>query len=231
MGLATIQLLVAAGAGVVGAARSDRGLAAIAAAGGEPFRCDVTDAGDRAGLVAAAGSLHGLVMSHGETTGQAIDSVSEADFDRLVGSNLKSVFFLLQAFAPRLPDHGAAVVISSIAGKTGTIPEVAVYAAAKAGVDSLTRSFAHAHAARGMRVNAVVPGIIDTAMQRHFLELNAPLRGLTPDEYHAQRTEALPMKRAGAPAEAAEVIAFLLSERASYLTGQTVNLAGGSVTW
>ena len=91
-----------------------------------------------------------------------------------------------------MPDDGAIVTVSSTAAKTGAIPEVAVYAAAKAGVLSLTRSFASAHAARGMRVNCVLPGIIDTPMQRRFLELNAPLRGMTPDELHAERLAATP---------------------------------------
>ena len=231
IGLATARMLVARGASVVGAARTAPSLAAIAAAGAEAVRCDVTIASERAALVAAAGDVDGVVLAHGETTGQPIDSVSEADWDRLTGANLRSVFFLLQAFAPRLPDDGAIVAISSTAAKTGTIPEVAVYAAAKAGVLSLTRSFATAHAARGMRVNAVLPGIIDTPMQRRFLELNAPLRGMTVDELHAERLAATPMRRAGTPDEAAEVILFLLSPRSSYLTGQTLNVAGGFVTW
>jgi NAD(P)-dependent dehydrogenase (short-subunit alcohol dehydrogenase family) len=141
------------------------------------------------------------------------------------------VFFLLQAFAHRLPDDGAIVTVSSVAAKTGAIPEVAVYAAAKSGVLSLTRSFASAHAARGMRVNCVLPGIIDTPMQRRFLEFNAPLRGMTPDELHAERLAATPMRRAGTPEEAAEVILFLLSARSSYLTGQCLNVSGGFVTW
>jgi NAD(P)-dependent dehydrogenase (short-subunit alcohol dehydrogenase family) len=231
MGLATATLLVRSGATVIGTARSGGGLAAIEEAGAEAFRCDVTSATGRARLVDAAGSVDGLVASHGETTGQPIESVTEADFDRLMDSNLKSVFFLLQAFTPRIPDDGAVVVVGSVAGKTGTIPEVAVYSAAKAGVHSLARSFATAHAARGMHVNAVVPGIIDTAMQRQFLELNAPLKGITPDELNDRRLDATPMKRAGTPEEAADLIAFLLSPRSSYLTGQSLNLAGGFVTW
>ena len=231
IGLATARMLVARGASVVGVARSEPSLGAMRAAGAEVLRGDVALATDRAALVAAAGAVDGVVIAHGETTGQPIDDVSEADWERLTGANLRSVFFLLQAFAPRLPDDGAIVTISSTAAKTGTIPEVAVYAAAKAGVLSLTRSFATAHAARGMRVNAVLPGIIDTPMQRRFLELNAPLRGMTADELDAERLAATPMRRAGTPDEAAEVILFLLSRRSSYLTGQTLNVAGGFVTW
>jgi len=231
IGLATARLLADRGARVLGVSRSRPSLAAIAMAGAEPFRADVTVAADRQALVAGAGAVDGMVIAHGETSGQPIDEVTEVDWERLMTANLGSVFFLLQAFAPRLPDDGAIVTISSTAAKTGTIPEVAVYAAAKAGVLSLTRSFATRHAARGMRVNAVLPGIIDTPMQRRFLELNAPLRGMSPDALNEERLAATPMRRAGTPEEAAEVILFLLSPRSSYLTGQTVNVAGGFVTW
>ncbi len=231
MGLAAARLLVARGASVLGAARSEGSLAAIAAVGAQPIAADVTVATDVARLVAAAGRCDHLVTSHGETMGQPIDSVNEADFDRSVSVNLRSVFFLLQAFAPRLPDDGSIVTVASTAAKTGAIPEVAVYAAAKAGVLSLTRSFASAHAARGMRVNCVVPGIIDTPMQRRFLELNAPLREMSVEALDAERLAATPMRRAGTPDEAAEVILFLLSARAGYLTGQAINVAGGFVTW
>ncbi len=232
IGLATVRLAVARGASVLGAARSEVSLAAIAAAGAEPLAVDVSVTADLTRLVAAAGGrCDHLVTSHGETMGQPIDRVTGADFDRSVSVNLRSVFFLLQAFAPVLPDHGSIVTVASTAAKTGAIPEVAVYAAAKAGVLSLTRSFASAHAARGMRVNCVVPGIIDTPMQRRFLELNAPLRHMSVAALDAERLAATPMRRAGTPDEAAEVILFLLSARAGYLTGQAINVAGGFVTW
>ena len=211
-----------------------QGLAAIRSVGATAFRADVTDAFDRAALLAMAvdgGPVDGLVLSHGQTQGQRIADVTPDDWDALVDANLKSVFFLLQAFVPRMPDGGSVVTLTSVAGKTGAIPEVTVYAAAKAAVMSLTRSFGLANAARGLRVNAVLPGIIDTPMQDTFLALNAPIRGITPEQLNAERLAATPMKRAGTPEEAAEVILFLLSPRSSYLTGQVINVAGGFVTW
>lgn len=164
IGLAAARLLVERGASVVGVARSNASLEAIEAVGAQPLRCDVTVASDRTDLVAGVGTIDCLVTAHGETMGQPIEAVTVADHDRLMAANLGSVFFLLQAFAHRLPDDGSIVTVSSTAAKTGAIPEVAVYAAAKSGVLSLTRSFASAHAARGMRVNCVLPGIIDTPM-------------------------------------------------------------------
>ena len=68
-------------------------------------------------------------------------------------------------------------------------------------------------------------------MQRQFLEVNAPIHGITPEELNERRLNAIPMRRAGSPEEAAEVILFLLSARSSYLTGQMLNIAGGFVTW
>lgn len=231
IGLATTRLLIERGASVVGAARSTDGLGRIAETGAESVACDVTLAPDRDRLLASAGAIDGLVVAHGETTGQPLDTVTVEDWDRLMDANLRSVFFLVQGAAPKLPDDGAIVLVASTAGKTGAITEVTAYAAAKAGVLSLTRSFANAHAARGMRVNNVSPGIIDTPMQRRFLEMNAPLHDLTPEQLNADRLAATPMHRAGSPEECAEVILFLLSSRASYLTGQSINVAGGFVTW
>lgn len=231
IGLATTRLLAARGASVVGVARSEDGCARIAEAGGEAVACDVTVAADRDRLFGSAGPIQGLVVAHGETTGQPVDTVTVEDWDRLLDANLRSVFFLVQAAAPRLPDDGSIVLVASTAAKTGAIPEVTAYAAAKAGVLSLTRSFANAHATRGMRVNNVSPGIIDTPMQRRFLEMNAPLHDQTPEQLNADRLAATPMRRAGTPDECAEVILFLLSSRASYLTGQSINVAGGFVTW
>ena len=212
-------------------ARSDAGLAAIAAAGAEALRADVTVAADRARLIDASGALDGLVLSHGQTQGQRIADVTDADWDALLDANLKSVFFLLQAFCPRIPDGGSVVTLTSVAGKTGAIPEVTVYAAAKAGVMSLTRSFGLANAARGMRVNAVLPGIIDTPMQDTVLAKVAPMRGQTVEELAVGRLKAVPLGRSASPEECADVIWFLLSDEARYMTGQAINHTGGLVMW
>jgi NAD(P)-dependent dehydrogenase (short-subunit alcohol dehydrogenase family) len=145
--------------------------------------------------------------------------------------NAKAIFFLCQLMVPRLRAGGAVVNVASGAGKTGSTHEAAIYGASKAAVLSLTRSFAHAYAGRGKRVNAVCPGVIDTPMNEVVLESIAPLRGLEPDELARSRIAAVPLGRMAEAREVAEVILFLLSDAASYMTGQTVNVTGGMITY
>jgi NAD(P)-dependent dehydrogenase (short-subunit alcohol dehydrogenase family) len=189
----------------------------------------VTDPADRARLVDAAGpTCDQLVNAAGVVRLVALDAVSEDDWESVMAVNAKALFFLCQAFAP----HVRAVVnVASVAGKTGSTHEAAVYGASKATVLSVTRSFAHAYAARGVRVNAVCPGLVDTPMNDVVIAGIAPLRGVEPDEYARARLGAVPLGRLADAREVAEVIVFLLSDAASYMTGQSVNVTGGMITY
>jgi NAD(P)-dependent dehydrogenase (short-subunit alcohol dehydrogenase family) len=210
----------------------EAGLAVVADAGAEPLVCDVTLAGDRARLLDTAGaSCSQVVNAAGIIRLAALDAVTEDDWDAIMAVNARALFFLTQAFAARLPSGGAIVNVSSGAGKTGSTHEAAVYGASKAAVLSLTRSFAHAYASRGIRVNAVCPGLVDTPMNDVVVEGVAPLRGIETDEYARSRIGWVPLGRLADPREVAEVIAFLLSDAASYMTGQSVNVTGGMVTY
>jgi NAD(P)-dependent dehydrogenase (short-subunit alcohol dehydrogenase family) len=232
IGRATALLLLERGASVVAADRDERGLAVAAGAGAEPVVCDVTDPADRARLAEAAGATCShLVNAAGIIRLSALDAVAEDDWDRVMGVNAKALFFLCQLVVPRLPDGGAVVNVASGAGKTGSTHEAAVYGASKAAVLSLTRSFAHAHAGRGVRVNAVCPGLVDTPMNDVVIDRIAPLRGVEPDAYGRSRLGAVPLGRLATPREVAEVIAFLLSGASSYMTGQSVNVTGGMITY
>ena len=201
-------------------------------AGAEPVVCDVTDPGDRTRLVAAAGpSCAYLVNAAGIIRLAALDSVTEADWEAVMGVNARALFFLTQAFATRLQQGGAIVNVASGAGKTGSTHEAAVYGASKAAVLSLTRSFAHRYARDGVRVNAVCPGLVDTPMNADVVEAIAPLRGVEADAYASSRLGMVPLGRLADPREVAEVIVFLLSDAASYMTGQSVNVTGGMITY
>ena len=231
IGRATALLLLERGASVVAADRDETGLAAAAAAGAEVCICDVTAAADRARLADAAGpALDYLVNAAGVISLRALHDVSDDDWERVMGVNAKALFFLSQLVVPRLRGGGAVVNVASGAGKTGSTHEAAVYGASKAAVLSLTRSFAHAHAARGVRVNAVCPGLVDTPMNDVVLAGIAPLRGVEAEELGASRVAAVPLGRVADPREVAEVIAFLLSGASSYMTGQSVNVTGGLIT-
>jgi NAD(P)-dependent dehydrogenase (short-subunit alcohol dehydrogenase family) len=232
IGRATALLLLERGESVVAADRDEAGLSVVADAGAEPLVCDVSDPGDRARLLDAAGpACDHLVNAAGVIRFAALDAVTEDDWERIMAVNAKALFFLCQAFAPRLQPGGAVVNVASGAGKTGSTHEAAVYGASKAAVLSATRSFAHAYAGRGVRVNAVCPGLIDTPMNDVVIDGIAPLRGVAPDEYARTRLAAVPLGRLADPREVAEVIAFLLSNASSYMTGQSVNVTGGMITY
>ncbi len=146
------------------------------------------------------------------------DSVVDTTDDRwreILGINLDGVFYAARAMIPAMNDGGSMVHIASLAGHRGTINH-AHYATAKAGVLGLTRSLAQELAPRGIRVNAVSPGIIATPMV---------------DELMRQRGDfilaATPMARLGTPDEVAGVIAFLASDLASFVTAETVHVNGG----
>jgi NAD(P)-dependent dehydrogenase (short-subunit alcohol dehydrogenase family) len=232
IGRATALLLLERGASVVAADRDESGLVLVAKAGAEPVVCDVTDPADRARLVDAAGpACRHLVNAAGIIRLTALEAVSDDDWERIMGVNAKALFFLCQLVAPRLHAGGSIVNVASGAGKTGSTHEAAIYGASKAGVLSLTRSFAAAYAGRGVRVNAVCPGLVDTPMNDVVLEGIAPLRGIEPGEFGRSRIGAVPLGRMAAPREVAEVIAFLLSDASSYMTGQSVNVTGGMITY
>jgi NAD(P)-dependent dehydrogenase (short-subunit alcohol dehydrogenase family) len=117
--------------------------------------------------------------------------------------------------------------VSSTSAFTGSTFEAAVYAATKAGVLSLTRTFAHAHAARGVRVNTLVPGIVDTPMQEAVLDRVAAIRGIPVADLARDRLATVPMATTSSPAQCAAFIAFVLSDEAGYVTGQSIDWSGG----
>ena len=198
------------------AARGAETVQAITAAGGQArfIAADLSDPDALHRLAEDVGDIDVLVNNAGFSVFGATADLSVATFDALFASNVRAPFFLVAAFAPGMAARGRGSIINvgSMAGQIG-IAAAAAYGATKAALSSMTRAWAAEFGPRGVRVNTIAPGPVYT--------------GGTPRE----RTEALgattPLNRAADPKEIAEVVGFLASPRASYITGAVVAADGG----
>ena len=159
-----------------------------------------------------------LVNNAGILSETPTDRLTEAQWDHLMAVNLKAVVFVSQAVLPTMVRRGggAIVNISSLAARVGGIATGVDYAASKAGILGVTRTLARQYGPRGIRVNAVAPGPIETEMTRHWGE-----------ELRRQFVERIPLGRLGTPEDVARVVLFLASPWAAYITGATVDVNGG----
>lgn len=176
------------------------------------------------------GSLDVLVNNAGLIRVKDFDQYDEADWTTTMTVNAAAVFLCSQQAVPYLAesDGGSIVNLASVAGRNGQTLSPP-YAASKAAVINITRSSALRLAARGIRVNAVAPGLIDTEFNYRLGRQLGPSEGLTPEEYVARRAAPIPIGRIGTGHDVASVIRFLASPHASYVTGQTLNVDGGLV--
>jgi 3-oxoacyl-[acyl-carrier protein] reductase len=231
IGRATALLLARAGASVaIGYATrrddADATVAAIRAAGGqaEAVGADLGDqaAAERVVAQVAQGGLDLLVVNHGiwPPAPQAVAAMTAEQWERTRRANLDSVFFVTRAAIPRLPDGGRIVLVASTAGQRGEAFH-ADYAATKGAVISFTKSLAVELAPR-ITVNCVAPGWVDTEMSAipYAADGGAGRRAI-------ERT--IPMGRVATPEEIAGPIVFLCSDLARFLTGEILNVNGGSV--
>jgi NAD(P)-dependent dehydrogenase (short-subunit alcohol dehydrogenase family) len=231
IGRAVALQLRADGHRVIGVDIDTTRLAELEASGVEPLVADLADPAARQRVIDAGAGAHHLVNAAGLLLVAPILDVTLEDWRRVATINTEATFFLCQGIARSMPDGGSIVNLSSSSAKLATTVEVAPYSISKTAVLAITRSFAYALASRAIRVNAVCPGIIDTPMQDKVLSQVAPLRGLTVDELVAARERSVPLGRAASAEECADLVCFLLSERAGYMTGQAVDFSGGLVTW
>ena len=216
-------LFAQAGANLVLADRDAAQLAALADSlqGSGEVLTNVLDAADPASndaLIAAAtqrfGALDFVVPSAGIYLAEPFSTMNDAQWRQTLAVNLDGVFYLLNRVQRHLTDRSAIVNLTSLAAHRGAFSNVH-YAASKGALTSLTRSLARELAPR-TRVNAVAPGIIETPMTRDLLATRA-------DKSIADT----PLGRLGHPAEVASVIAFLCSDAASFITGETIQVNGG----
>ena len=195
----------------------------ITEAGGqaEVFQADVADADACIGLIKEVtksfGSLDVLVNNAGITRDTLALRMKQADWDDVLNTNLSSAFHLSKAALRGMvrAENGRIINISSVVGLLGNVGQ-ANYVAAKAGLIGLTRALALEYSGRGITVNAVAPGFIESDMTA---ELN--------DELRADYLARIPARRFGTAAEVAAAVAFLAGDEAAYITGQTISVDGG----
>ena len=227
IGRAVAELLLERGARVVATDTSLDRLSMLLDRGAEGVAADLGTAHGRAGLVERLRECDHVVLAHGIVRPKPIEDTTEEDWDAVMSVNAKSCYFLCQALGPRLADGGSVVLVSSVSARNAASPEQSVYCASKAAVSSIARTFAHAYAPREIRVNAVLPGIVETPMQEAFLEAASRARGTTPEALHEARLRLVPLGRTSTPSECAQTIVWLLSSAAGYLTGQQIAPDGG----
>lgn len=182
---------------------------------------DVASAEQCEKIAAAAlerfGRIDVLINNAGITRDGLLMRMEEKDFDSVINTNLKGTFLMTKAVSRQMlkQRYGRIINMASVVGITGNQGQ-ANYSASKAGIIGLTKSFAMEVAAKGITVNAVAPGFIETDMT-----------GAMTDAAIEAAKALIPAKRMGSPEDVAEVIAFLASEQSGYITGQTVCVDGG----
>ncbi|MDE0581342.1 MAG: SDR family oxidoreductase [bacterium] len=231
IGAGAARRLLRDGVDVLATDIDSQGLAALAELGAEPLTADLADPRHRDQVIEAATGVDYLVQAAGIICLLPIEKVTVDDWRSVFAVNAEAMFFLCQGIGATMPAGGAIVNLSSSSAKLTNTTETAVYAASKAAVLSITRSFAYSLAPIPVRVNAICPGIIDTPMQDAMLEEVSAIRGMTPRQLSDLREASVPLGRGASPDEIAELIWFLLSDGAGYMTGQAVNFDGGLVTW
>ncbi|HEX6772436.1 MAG TPA: 3-oxoacyl-[acyl-carrier-protein] reductase [Acidobacteriaceae bacterium] len=227
IGRACALTLAAQGATVALAARNEEKLRAvaaeIAAAGGqaEPFILDIANEAsikDTAkAIIAKYGRLDILVNNAGITRDMLLLRMKRADWDDVIATNLTGTFLLTQAVLSSMMKSrwGRIISISSVVGETGQAGQ-ANYAASKAGLIGFTKSLAREMASRNVTANVVAPGMIETAMT-----------AVLDEKQKAMMMQIIPLGRAGTDQDIANAVAFLASEKASYITGHTLDVNGG----
>jgi NAD(P)-dependent dehydrogenase (short-subunit alcohol dehydrogenase family) len=202
-------------------------VAAIEAAGGSAFalRAELGVPGDAQALWEAfdreAEGLDILVNNAGIGTSKPFAEIGEAEYDRVFAVNVKAPHFIVKHATGRLRDGGRVINISSGLARTAAMPDLMAYAMAKGALDVFTRDLSKVLGPRGITVNSVAPGIIDTDVNAAWLR--------TSDEAWAAAAARSALGRVGTPADVADVVAFLASDAGRWVTGAWLDATGGSL--
>ena len=233
IGRATAKAFAEQGSKVVAIGRNEAELATLQAEVGgvgpgliRPMLADVTEVSQADRLVTESldsfGRIDVLVNSAGIIKSGTLENTTLDEWDKMLNVNLRAIFYLCQKVLPALEaSKGSIVNVSSVTG-TRAFPGVLAYCVSKAGVDQLTRCLALELAGKGIRVNAVNPGVVETNLHKRG--------GMSAEDYEtflANAANTHPIGRAGKPEEVAELIYFLASERAQWITGATYAIDGG----
>jgi 3-oxoacyl-[acyl-carrier protein] reductase len=203
----------------------DATINAIKAVGGEAIAiyADVTKQADIDNMVAKTKDAFGdkvdilVNVAGGLFARKTIEEVDESFYELVLGVNFKSTVFVTQAFKKMMGKGGAIVNFASQAARDGGGPGSGLYAASKGAISTYTRSLAKEFGPQGIRINAVCPGMIATKFHDDF----------TKDEVRVNVANATPLKREGSAEEVADLVAYLVSDEASFLTGNNVDINGG----
>jgi len=238
IGEAIVRRFAADGARVALAARDAAACGKIAAEierpGGEALaiRCDVTDASSVSDAVAATvakwGRIDILVNAAGLGGPTPLDDPDDSRWNAIIATNLTAVFRVTREAAPRIPDGGRVLNLSSVVGRFG-VAGLAAYSASKHGVIGLTRTFALELAPRQITVNALVPGWVETDMARDGFRRIGAAQGGGEEEGRRMAAKMAPLKRVLDPEEVAGLAAYLASDEARSITGQAITIDGGQV--
>ena len=203
---------------------------AVQAAGGTTaiYVANVTDRTRLAEVAQSLGPLDGLVAAAGISGMTQVDSPSDAFFDEILATDLAGPWNTVRAFLPKLGPGGRIVLVSSVLGRFG-VPGYGAYCAAKHGLIGLAKALALELIDRGIVVNAVAPGWVDTDMAKTGIHQIAAATGQTEAQFRASAEAAVPVKRFFQPEEVAHGIAWLLDPANTMQVGQCLNLDGGVV--
>jgi NAD(P)-dependent dehydrogenase (short-subunit alcohol dehydrogenase family) len=236
IGKAIVVALAKAGARVAVTDKNPEAAAAVAdklGSGAMSAALDVTSAEETDRVFeqvhAAFGGLDIVCANAGISTMNWVADLTEAEWDSNMDVNAKGVFLTNQAAVRRwrkADRPGVIVNTASLAGKIGA-PLLAHYSASKFAVVGFTQALAREVSKHGIRVNCVCPGFVRTSMQEREIEWEARLRGMKPEDVHREYVSLTPLGRIEEPEDVADIVVFLASDLARFLTGEAINASGG----